>query len=190
MSVATLCMISSPNPDQNRGGSFRLSTWRPSFCVVIQNLREHQDTGVWNRSPDLQTMVLLRPNCKQAGDRPMQNFRKLSPCCAIGATTHTPVSCLICERPCPAGQTPARLTWQARTPHGTEVRFQIRTAAGRDGLADAPWQETTGSDSWYDTSNIDLNLDGNTRWLQYRVALRTPDGGSTPVLEEVRISLK
>ena len=91
---------------------------------------------------------------------------------------------------CPPGQTPAHLTWQARTPHGTEVRFQIRTAARRDGLADAPWQGTTGSDSWYDTSNTDLNPARNTRWVQYRVALHTPDGGSTPVLEEVRISVK
>ena len=35
---------------------------------------------------------------------------------------------------CPAGKHPARLSWRARTPKGTAVKFQIRSAATREEL--------------------------------------------------------
>ena len=92
---------------------------------------------------------------------------------------------------CPADRTPTRLKWQARTTHGTSVRFQIRAAATRENLKKATWRGVTGSQDWFDESGAVLpDLTDDCRWLQYRVALQTPDGGSTPVLEEVVIDVK
>ncbi len=92
---------------------------------------------------------------------------------------------------CPVNRTPTRLKWKARTTHGTTVRFQIRTASIRENLEKAAWCGATGGGDWFDESDaVLLNLADNCRWLQYRVALQTLDGGSTPVLEEVQIDVK
>jgi hypothetical protein len=82
------------------------------------------------------------------------------------------------------------LAWNARTPHGTTVRFEIRAAANRENLEQATWRGAKGGPGWYDESDMELNLAQDCRWVQYRVALQTRDGGSTPVLEEIRIDVK
>ena len=88
---------------------------------------------------------------------------------------------------CPTGQRPARLQWQAATPHDTAVRFQIRSAETRRGLSTAKWTGPQGQDGYFEHSGSPLQVAASARWLQYRAVLSTPDGGSTPMLKEVRL---
>ena len=90
----------------------------------------------------------------------------------------------------PAGRAPSRLSWKASTPHGATVKFQLRSAATAKGLEEMSWSGPQGSESYYQSSGASLQVPKKHRWLQYRALLSTPDGGSTPVLEKVRIDLK
>jgi hypothetical protein len=91
---------------------------------------------------------------------------------------------------CPDEGVPARLSWKALTPHGTSVKFQIRSAETSEKLPHAGWRGPRGSDSYYQESGSKLNLGPDARWIQYRAVLVTPDGGSTPYLDEVRIDFR
>jgi hypothetical protein len=87
-----------------------------------------------------------------------------------------------------AGLIPERLDWQAETPFGTEVRFQIRTAENNEGLTRAKWVGPGGGDAFWTKSGARLpDVPKGRRWLQYRVVPATPDGGNTPRLHEVSI---
>ena len=88
----------------------------------------------------------------------------------------------------PQGKRPARLSWQAQTPHGTAVRFQLRAAGDRDQLNVATWMGPQGEDSFFERPGAVAPAD-EARWLQYRALLVTPDGGSTPILEKVQIDV-
>ncbi|MEO2047025.1 MAG: VCBS repeat-containing protein [Pirellulales bacterium] len=90
---------------------------------------------------------------------------------------------------CPKGKRPSRIAWNARTPHGTSIRVRIRTASSREGLAESTWHEPSGNGSSYEDSGSVLSTSGESRWLQYRVSFRTPDGRSTPSLEQVLIDV-
>ena len=85
------------------------------------------------------------------------------------------------------GMRPGRLEWTARTPHGTAVRYQIRSAVSAEALEQAAWKGPGGSESYFDKPGSEIRVGEKDRWLQYRVLFTTPDGGSTPVLEEVRL---
>ena len=90
----------------------------------------------------------------------------------------------------PDGKYPSRLRWEAETPHGTSVRFQVRTAPTAEDLAHTSWTGPDGEGSYYLVSGAALPaqiLEGH--WLQYRAVLTTPDGGSTPVLTQVRLDV-
>ena len=87
----------------------------------------------------------------------------------------------------PAGRTSARLSWSASTPHGTAVRFQARWARASEGLTSAAWHGPDGAGSYYDCPDATLSIPVGKQWMQYRAVLTTPDGGSTPVLERVRL---
>ena len=88
---------------------------------------------------------------------------------------------------CPDGKRPSRLSWQATTPHGTGVKFQIRSASSRDELEQATWNGLSGEGSYFDKNDVPLNVSSGHRWVQYLAVLTTPDGGSTPRLEEVTL---
>jgi hypothetical protein len=88
---------------------------------------------------------------------------------------------------CPAGTIPARLGWKARTPNGTAVKFQIRTAPSKAALAGAEWRGPQGPSTYYERSDSRLALRGEHAWLQYRAVFISPDGGSTSFLEQVYI---
>ena len=90
---------------------------------------------------------------------------------------------------CPGGKRPGRVRWQAETPHGTGVTFQVRSASSKVGLQKASWQGPGGGDGFYKKSGQPLELPTAEKWFQYRAILTTPNGGSTPVLEEVAIDL-
>lgn len=83
-----------------------------------------------------------------------------------------------------------QLSWEGDTPHGTRLQFQVRTAKALDELANAPWQGSDGVGSYLDASGATLAALGEgQRWLQYRVVLRTPDGGNSPTLGKVEVRL-
>ncbi|PYV08631.1 MAG: hypothetical protein DMG07_25275, partial [Acidobacteria bacterium] len=82
----------------------------------------------------------------------------------------------------------ARLHWKAGTELGTGVKFQVRSAATRDGLEKAGWCGPDGAASFYTASGAKLVSVGREhRWLQYRAVLHSPDGGNSPFLTEVAL---
>lgn len=81
-----------------------------------------------------------------------------------------------------------RIEWRALEPHGTSVRFQIRTAATADSLRDASWIGPAGPGTFYERPGSSLKVDPAHEWIQYRAVLETPNGSSSPVLERVVLS--
>ena len=90
---------------------------------------------------------------------------------------------------CPRGKRPGRIRWQAETPHGTGVKFQVRSASSKAGLEKASWRGPQGSTGFYQESGEALEVPAEEGWLQYRAVLTTPNGGSTPTLDEVAIDV-
>jgi len=89
--------------------------------------------------------------------------------------------------PCRAG----RISWQADTPEGTSVRFQVRSAADADG-GPGDWTPFAGPDgspdSYFMTSGAALPaLHAGHQWLQYRLVLATTRPAVTPEVREVRL---
>ena len=91
---------------------------------------------------------------------------------------------------CPVDKTPSRLGWKSRTPHGTSLGFQLRSASIRTELAKADWHGPDGPESYYEKPGASLEVPADHHWVQYRVLFNTPDGGSTPVLDEVMIETR
>ncbi len=89
----------------------------------------------------------------------------------------------------PPGKRPSRITWQARTPHGTAVKFQLRSGSTPEELGTADWEGPGGSGTDYDQPSTLPASPAGHGWFQYRAVLTTPDGGSTPVLEQVEIQV-
>lgn len=87
------------------------------------------------------------------------------------------------------GGKPVSLDWEAETPHGTDVKFQIRTAASEEGLELSEWQGPDGLDSWFEKNGSKIK-DLNGKWIQYRARLITPNGGATPYLTSVKIGFE
>jgi hypothetical protein len=87
----------------------------------------------------------------------------------------------------PRGHTLARLDWKARTPHGTAVRFQLRSAAELSRLEHGAWSGPDGPKSWFKMPGKRAETPRGHQWLQYKAVFVTPDAGSTPVLEQVEI---
>jgi hypothetical protein len=81
-----------------------------------------------------------------------------------------------------------RLEWEAATPKGTSVKFQVRTAPTREGLAAATFVGPDGTEqSWYEQSGAELKIP-QAGFLQYRVFLATEDPARTPYLKRVAFS--
>ena len=90
----------------------------------------------------------------------------------------------------PTGKSAERLRWKALTPHGTGVQFQVRSASSKAAVESSPWRGPEGPGSYFRESGTALRLPPGEAWLQYRAFLTTPDGGSTPVLQEVAIDVR
>ncbi len=71
---------------------------------------------------------------------------------------------------------------------GTDIKFQIRTAATEGGLDSAAWYGPTGTGDYYTTTGTGLNSvhDGD-RWIQYKAYFSGP-GDATPTLSDVSIT--
>ena len=82
----------------------------------------------------------------------------------------------------PHGKTPSQISWKATTPHGTGVKVNVRSASSRAALNAALWKPV-------ERNGAAIKSPQSHRWLQYRAILSTPDGGSTPYLEEVSVSV-
>jgi hypothetical protein len=83
-----------------------------------------------------------------------------------------------------------RLSWEAETPGRTAVRFQVRSAATRDGLAKAAWQGPAGPGSFFTTSGSHLGAIPNASWVQYKLVLDTRNGAASPVVRAVQIEFQ
>ena len=88
---------------------------------------------------------------------------------------------------CPDGKTVSYLNWKSRTPHGTALKFQIRSAVSRQNLAKTAWLGPAGAGSFLKKPGLEVTVPKTHRWLQYRALFTTPDCGSTPLLDEVTI---
>ncbi len=84
-----------------------------------------------------------------------------------------------------AGARFTRLLWKATTPGKTRVRFQLRTAADRQGLSKSPWVGRMGEETFYDRPGLILRQKGP--WIQYKAILSSPNGANSPVLDFVAI---
>jgi len=81
---------------------------------------------------------------------------------------------------------PVKISWQAETPHGSKIHFQVRLADDRNSLPESQWQGSEGLDSWFEKNGSNIN-DLSGKWIQYRARLITPNGGATPYLTSVSI---
>jgi hypothetical protein len=89
----------------------------------------------------------------------------------------------------PTGERPRRIEWEAETPLGTAVRFQMRSAPTDKALSNAPWIGPDGENTWYTQNGTAVKgITGN--WIQYRARLITPNGGATPYLSRVTIDFE
>ena len=81
-----------------------------------------------------------------------------------------------------------RLSWSGETPLGTGLRFQLRTASGREGLDSADWAGPQGKDSFYLRPGSELpDISARHPWLQYRAIFTSSDGGNSAILKEVSL---
>jgi len=73
-------------------------------------------------------------------------------------------------------------------PSGTDLKFQLRSAATEGGLSSATWYGPTGTGDYYTTSGTSVNAvhDGD-RWIQYRAYFSGPSD-ATPTLSDITIT--
>jgi hypothetical protein len=91
----------------------------------------------------------------------------------------------------PAGKKAHRLFWHGTEPHGAKLRFQVRSAATREGLTQAIWMGSQGERSFYDAPGSELkSASAGHVWLQYRAVFTSPDGGEWPTLSKVEMALR
>jgi len=83
-----------------------------------------------------------------------------------------------------------RLTWIARTPGQTSVRFQIRSASDSGLLDGSPWLGPEGPGSFFTSSGADRSQMPMRSWIQYRVVLDTVNGAASPVVEAVQVDFE
>ncbi|MFC1916022.1 hypothetical protein ACFLW4_04930, partial [Chloroflexota bacterium] len=73
-------------------------------------------------------------------------------------------------------------------PSGTDVKFQIRTAATEGGLSSATWYGPNGTGDYYTTSGTAINeVHDGDRWIQYKAYFSGP-GDNTPKLSDITIT--
>ncbi len=82
----------------------------------------------------------------------------------------------------PAATSQLTLNWKGETPYSTAIHFEIRAGRNEAELDDATWSQIVPRKPFF--------LPEFVRWVQYRATLISPDGGSSPLLNEVSLSLK
>jgi len=86
----------------------------------------------------------------------------------------------------PSFHSSLNLSWKAEEPHGSKLKFQIRTASTQSKLSQAAWIGPRGPNSYYVEPGSRLGrMRPENRWIQYRVLFTSPDAGDWPVLTSI-----
>ena len=89
------------------------------------------------------------------------------------------------------GRTAQRLHWKAEVPPPSKLKFQLRQAATKEQLEQAPWMGPDGENTYFEQSGQPLSPTATAeRWCQYRAIFISPYGCRSPQLSEVRLDLK
>ena len=81
-----------------------------------------------------------------------------------------------------------KLSWKADTPAKTHVKFQLRWADSKEGLADAVWKGPDGPGTFYEKSPQPISgVERPYKWLQYKAVMVSLNGCRSPRLEKVRV---
>ncbi len=71
---------------------------------------------------------------------------------------------------------------------GTDIKFQLRSAATEGGLSSATWYGPTGTGDYYTTTGTAINdVHDGDRWIQYKAYFTSP-GDNTPTLSDITIT--
>lgn len=85
---------------------------------------------------------------------------------------------------------PRRVLWEAVVPSSTKLQLQLRWAATREELEQAPWTGARGENTYFERSGDLVPRPARSiRWVQYRAAFVSPYGCASPQLQEVRVEL-
>lgn len=84
------------------------------------------------------------------------------------------------------------LDWEAMTPPGTSVAFQLRSADSEADLAERTFRGPDGrEDSWYTIGGTELaDMHCGDRWFQWKLRMNTPDPALAPVLRSVTLRVE
>jgi len=86
-------------------------------------------------------------------------------------------------------ETPASIRWEAETPFGTAVSFQVRVADTEKEIENYKWRGPGGEDSWYTKPGSEI-VALHEKFIQYRARLISPNDAATPYLTAVEIAFK
>jgi len=81
------------------------------------------------------------------------------------------------------------ITWEANTPPGTSINFQVKSARSKQDLASAKWEGASGESSEFDNPDATANLPLQGPWVQFQAILKNP-GGGLPVLKRVQLGFE
>jgi len=80
------------------------------------------------------------------------------------------------------------ISFTVTEPSGTDIKFQIRTAATEAELSSATWYGPTSTTDYYQTSGTAINpVHNGDRWIQYRAYFSGP-GTDTPIFSDITIT--
>ncbi len=83
------------------------------------------------------------------------------------------------------------LSWEGETPFATRVELQVRAAASLIALEKSPWLGPEGSGSYYREHHSQLRgITQDSRYIQFRATLVSPNGANTPVLRSISIGYR
>ncbi|MBH05363.1 MAG: hypothetical protein CMJ20_03495 [Phycisphaeraceae bacterium] len=82
-----------------------------------------------------------------------------------------------------------KIEWEADVPAKTWVKAQIRLADSENLLDSAVWQGRDGAGSWLDCGEEAHHIHHEGGWVQYRLALGAINSGSTPRIQEVKVTI-
>nr|PZN48841.1 MAG: hypothetical protein DIU61_18000 [Bacteroidota bacterium] len=77
------------------------------------------------------------------------------------------------------------LAWDAETPFDTDIQLQVRAAALKEELENAPWSGPQGPNSYFTASGTNLEADVKGEWIQVRVELISPNGANSPIVNSI-----
>jgi hypothetical protein len=92
--------------------------------------------------------------------------------------------------PKPVNLSPWRIDWEAETPLGTSVTFQVRSSPTEKGLESAEWKGPSGTGSYFKEPAAIPSSIVTGPWVQYRARLVTPNAGPSPILTSVTIQFQ